>query len=149
MARVPRLTMHRMALAGVSLLVVIWLPGVLARDIHGIRANLRLSAAERAEVRGPSARAGSNLALVHIAQANIPAGEPYAVVLGGRWRGRHLAAAREAGRSWTQFALAPRFEVGPGAAAWLLILDSTPAAAGFSRPLHAWHRGRDWLVQVR
>jgi hypothetical protein len=149
MARVPRPTMHRRALVALSLLAAIWLPGVVASDIRGLRANLRLSAGERADVRGPGATAGSNLALVHLAEARMPARAPYAVVLGGRWRGRHLAAAREAGQSWTQFALAPRVEVGRRQAAWLLILDSNPVAAGISRPRHAWHLGHDWLVQLR
>lgn len=147
-ARVPRLTNQRKLLAGLSILVLIWLPGTFASDLRGLRSNLRLSAAERADARGPNAKAGTNLALVHFAQTEIPAGAAYAVVLGDRWRVRHLAAAREAGQSWTQFALAPRTEVGRASARWLLLLDSNPAGAGIAGARHEWRFGRDWLVQL-
>ena len=135
------------------LLGAAWLPGVLANDLRGLRSALRLSARERADYRGPAARDGTDLALLRVARVRIPAGAPYALVMAGRWKARHLAAAaaqaREAGTSWTQFALAPRVQVPRSRAAWVLIMDSTPQGAGFSRPLHAWRFGRDWLVDVR
>jgi hypothetical protein len=148
-ARVPRLTNQLKVLAGLSILVLIWLPGTLASDLRGLRSNLRLSASERSDARGPNAKAGTNLALLHFAQGEIPAGAAYAVVLGDRWRARRLAAAREAGRSWSQFALAPRTEVGRAAADWLLLLDSSPVRAGVAGARHEWRFGRDWLVQMR
>ncbi len=134
-------------------LIAAWLPGVLASDVRGLRSALRLSARERADFRGPDARDGTNLALLHVAGARIPAGAGYAIVMGGRWKGRHLAAgaalAREAGTSWTQFSLAPRVEVTRSRAAWVLVMDSTPQSAGLARPLHAWRFGSDWLVEMR
>jgi hypothetical protein len=140
---------ERGVLAGVSLLVLIWLPGTLASDVRGLRSDLRLSPAGRADARGPSAAAGTDLPLVRFAQSTIPSGAPYAVVRAGRWRERRLAAAREAGQAWTQFALAPRVQVGGRDAAWLLLFDSSPRAAGVSRPLRTWRFGQDWLVHRR
>jgi hypothetical protein len=140
---------RRAVLLGLLALIVIWLPGTLASDIRGLRSALRLSARARAEARGPGAQAGSDLALVRLAQAEIPPGEAYAVLTTARWRARHTAAARQAGGSWTQFALAPRVQVGRSSAGWLLILGSSPRGAGVARPLHAWRAGRDWLVELR
>jgi hypothetical protein len=140
---------RRAVLVGLFALVVIWLPGTLASDIRGLRSALRLSAQERAEARGPGAQAATDLALVRLAQTEIPPGGAYAVLTTARWRARHTATAREAGGSWTQFALAPRVQVARKAAGWMLILDSSPRGAGIARPLHAWRSGSDWLVEVR
>jgi hypothetical protein len=140
---------QRAALLGLLLLIVLWLPGTLASDIRGLRSALRLSARARAEATGPGARAGADLALLRVARATIPAGAPYAMVTTRHWRERHSATARESGGSWTQFALAPRVQVSRRSARWLLVMDSSPSAAGISRPLHAWRTGRDWLVHTR
>jgi hypothetical protein len=144
---------RRAALVVLLALVAVWLPGVLASDVRGLRSALRLSARARADARGPAARAGTNLALLHVAGIRIPAGAGYAIVMGGRWKGRHLAAKlaveREAGTAWTRFALAPRIEVARSRAAWVLVMDATPRGAGLARPLHSWRFGRDWLVEVR
>jgi hypothetical protein len=140
---------RRAVLLGLVALIVIWLPGTLASDVRGLRSSLRLSARERAEARGPGAQAATDLALVRLAQAEIPPGQAYAVLTTARWRARHTATAREAGGSWTQFALAPRVQVARRAADWMLILDSTPHGAGVERPRHAWRSGRDWLVELR
>ena len=134
---------------GLFALVAIWLPGTIASDIRGLRSALRLSARARADARGPGAQAATDLALVRLARAEIPPGGAYAVLTTARWRAGHTATAREAGGSWTQFALAPRVQVARKAAGWMLILDSSPRAAGIARPLHAWRSGHDWLVQVR
>jgi hypothetical protein len=139
---------RRGAALGLLLLVVAWLPGTLASDVRGLRSALRLSARSRAEATGPGARAGADLALLRLARATIPGRAPYAVLTSSRWRERRSAAAREAGTSWTQFALAPRVQVGRGAARWLLVLGSTPRAAGIARPLRAWRAGGDWLVEI-
>jgi hypothetical protein len=139
---------ERAVLVALVLLVLAWLPGTLAGDLRGLRSNLRLSHAGRTDARGPAARAGSDLELVRLAQARIPAGASYAVVLGGRWRGPQLAAAREAGQSWTQFALAPRAQVARTRASWLLVLGSRPANAGILRARHMWRVGEDWLVEL-
>ncbi len=140
---------QRTALLGLLLLVVLWLPGTLAGDIRGLRSALRHSARTRAETTGPGARAGADLALLRLARATIPARAPYAVLTTRSWRRRRSATARESGGSWTQFALAPRVQVARGAARWLLVIGSTPQAAGIPRPAHAWRTGSDWLVQTR
>jgi hypothetical protein len=140
---------RRAAVLGLLLLVVLWLPGTLASDVRGLRSALRHSARTRAETTGPGARAGADLALLRLARATIPAGAPYAVLTTRRWRERHSATAREAGTSWTQFALAPRVQVARREARWLLVIDSSPQAAGISLQVHAWRTGGDWLVQTR
>src|SRR4051812_17774736 len=123
---------QRAAVVGLFLLVVLWLPGTLASDVRGLRSALRHSARTRAETTGPGARAGADLALLRLARATIPAGAPYAVVTTRRWRERHSATARESGGSWTQFALAPRVQVAPTAAHWLLVMGASPRAARIS-----------------
>jgi hypothetical protein len=144
---------RRAVLIALVLLIAAWLPGVLASDLRGLRSALRLSARARADYRGPRAGEGTNLALVDVARARIPSGAGYAIVMAGRWQPRHLPArlaqAREAGTSWTQFALAPRLEVARSRARWVLVMDATPKRAGIARPEHAWRFGRDWLVEVR
>jgi hypothetical protein len=140
---------QRIAVLVLLLLVVLWLPGTLASDVRGLRSALGHSARTRAETTGPGARAGADLALLRLARATIPAGAPYAVLTTRRWREQHSATAREGGGSWTQFALAPRVQVTRRAARWLLVMDSSPQAAGVARPAHAWRTGRDWLVQTR
>ena len=139
---------QRAASLALLLLVVLWLPGTIASDIRGLRSSLRLSARARAEATGPGARAGSDLALLRLARTTIPRGAPYAVVTSRRWRERHSATAREAGSSWTQFALAPRIQVSLQAARWVLVIDASPLAAGIPRQLRAWRSGRDWLVHT-
>jgi hypothetical protein len=145
---VRRAILRRPEVLVVVLLTAIWLPGAIASDIRGLRDDERLR--HPADARGPAAAAGTNLALIHAAAARIPRSQDFAIVAGGRWRGRRLAGGRqlerEAGASWTQYALAPRFQVAPGRARWLLVLDSTPAAAGL-RPSQAWRFGSDWLVR--
>jgi hypothetical protein len=140
---------RRAAVLGLLLLVVLWLPGTLASDIRGLRSALRQSARTRAETTGPGARAGSDVALLRLARATIPAGAPYAVLTTRRWRERRSATARESGGSWTQFALAPRIQVARREARWLLVIGSSPQAAGISGAAHAWRTGSDWLVQTR
>ncbi|MDX6629148.1 MAG: hypothetical protein QOH00_1394 [Gaiellales bacterium] len=129
-------------------------PATLLADVRGARSNLRLSPAAAADARGPSASAGTNLGLVHAAQRRIPGHEPFAIVRAGRWGSaaspnRSVAFVWQAGQSWTQFALAPHLQVAPRDAAWLLIRDESPAAAGVRDPVGAWRFGADWLVEVR
>ena len=111
-------------------------------------------AAAAADARGPGAAEGTNLGLVHAALRRIPGGAPFAIVRAGRWGSasspnRSLAFVWQAGQSWTQFVLAPRVQVAPGDAVWLLVRGADPAAAGIRHPLHAWRFGPDWLVEVR
>ncbi|HEY3613831.1 MAG TPA: hypothetical protein VGK92_09005 [Gaiellales bacterium] len=140
---------QRAAFLGLLLLVVLWLPGTLASDIRGLRSSLRQSSRARAEATGPGARAGSDLALLRLARATIPAGAPYAVLTTSAWRRQRSATARESGASWTQFALAPRVQVARRAARWVLVLGASPRAAGVAGRVHAWRSGGDWLVQTR
>jgi hypothetical protein len=145
---VRRTLLRRPEVLVVAVLTAIWLPGTIASDLRGLRDDRRLQ--HPADARGPAAAAGTDLALIHAARARIPKADDFAIVAGGRWHGRRLAGglqlAREAGASWTQYALAPRFQVAPGRARWLLVLDTTPAAAGL-QPRKVWRFGSDWLVQ--
>jgi hypothetical protein len=150
----PGATWQRALLVGVVLTALAWLPATLLSDIRGARANLRLSATAAADARGPSATKGTNLGLVHAAQRRIPRREPFAIVRAGRWGSassptRSLAFVWQAGQSWTQFALAPRVQVAPRDAVWLLVRGSGPSAAGVRHVVHAWRFGADWLVEVR
>ena len=138
----------------VSLLALAWLPSTLLSDVRGLRANLKLSSSQAADARGPAVTAGTNLALVHAAKSRIPELVPFAIVRAGRWGtdekpNRKVAFIWQSGQSWTQFALAPRIQVDPSEAAWILIRDASPAEAGFPHPARAWRFGRDWLVQAR
>ena len=131
-----------------------WLPPTLLSDVRGMRANLKLSSSEAADVRGIAATAGSNLALIHAAQSRIPKLRPFAIVRAGRWGtdqkpNRKLAFVWQSGQSWTQFALAPRIQAARTDAVWILIRDANPADVGFPHPARAWQFGRDWLVKAR
>jgi hypothetical protein len=133
---------------------VAWLPVTLRSDIRGARSNLELSPAAAADARGPSAAAGTNIALVHAARERIPEGETYAIVRGGRWGStarptRSLAFVWQAGESWTQFSLAPRVEVDPAVADWILARDADPRDLGFAHPAATWSFGPDSLVKTR
>ncbi len=131
-------------------LVVAWLPQSVASDLRGLRRDLALP--NPADARGPAAAAGTDLDLIHAAQARIPRDADFAIALGGRWAGRRLPGglqlARQAGASWTQYSLAPRFQVEPEDARWLLVLDATPASLGLE-PAWALRSGRNWLVRQR
>jgi hypothetical protein len=133
---------------------VVWLPVTLHSDIQGARANFELSPREASDARGPSATAGANAALVHAAQSRIPEGETYAIVRGGKWGSstrpnRSFAFVWQAGEAWTQFSLAPRIEVAPAVADWILVRDAAPGDLGFSHPVATWSIGPDWLVKNR
>ncbi len=133
---------------------LVTLPSTLRADIDGMRTDMRLSATAASEARGPAAAAGTDIALLRAARARMPRDASFALVRGGRFGSdahpvHALAFVWEAGQSWTQFDLAPRLEVAPRRAAWLLIRDATPAAAGVRHPLHAWRFGHDWLVEQR
>jgi hypothetical protein len=141
-------------LALLGLLAIVWLPRTWQDDINGARADIRLSPAARENARGPAATAGSDLALVLGARSRIPRNASFALVRGGRFGtdahpNRTQAFVWESGQTWTQFALAPRVEVSPGLASWLLIRDASPTSVGHAHPGHQWRYGSDWLVQVR
>jgi hypothetical protein len=140
--------------AVVASLALVWLPIVLHDDVAGAAANGRLSGAAAAFARGPGATAGTNLRLVRAALARMPEDASFSLVRGGRWGSathpdRRTLFVWEAGESWTQYVLAPRLEVAPSAASWLLIRDSTPAAVGVGHPRAVWRFGTDWLVRLR
>jgi hypothetical protein len=138
----------------ISAIGIAWLPVTLLSDIRGARSNLELSSSEASDARGPSATAGTNIALVHAAQARIREGETYAIVRGGRWGSTarpnpSLAFVWQAGEAWTQFSLAPRVEVAPSVADWILVRGADPRAVGFPHPAATWPFGPDSLVQTR
>ena len=137
--------------AAISLIALVWLPGTLLSDARGLQANRRLSPAQAEDARGPSATAGSDLALVHAARRQIPRGLSFAIERGGRWGSdrrpnRAVAFVWQSGRSWTQFELAPRIQVAPADASWILMRDTAPAGARVAR---TWRLGPDWLVERR
>jgi hypothetical protein len=140
---------QRAAALGLLVLVVLWLPGTIAADVRGLRSSLELSARGRAETAGPGARAGSDSALLRLAGAKIPSGAAFAVVTTRAWRERRSGAVREAGAAWTRFVLAPRAQVAPRAAHWVLVLGASPRAAGVGDGVRTWRTGGDWLVQTR
>jgi hypothetical protein len=134
----------------VAALTVAWLPGTLRTDLRSLGDVDWVP--HPPTVLGPAARKGTNLALVEAAALRIPHKGDYAIVFGGRWKPRYLPGgyqlAREAGASWTQYALAPRFDVDQRTAPWLLLRDVSPAALGLHAAA-AWRFGQDWLVQLR
>jgi hypothetical protein len=143
-----------LVVAVVATLALVWLPMALHDDVAGAAANRRLSGDGASLARGPGAKAGTNLALVLAALAHMPRGASFSIVRGGRWGStthpnRRTLFVWETGESWTQYVLAPRVEVAPTAASWLLIRDTTPGAVGVSHPRAAWRFGPDWLVRVR
>jgi hypothetical protein len=141
-------------LVAIAAVVLIRLPLTLASDMRGARQDRHMSARSAAEARGPAALAGTDIALIRAARRIVPRDAPFAVVRGGRWgsalRPNHaLAFVWESGESWTQFDLAPRLEVAPGRATWLLVRDATPRAAGVLDVRRQWRFGSDWLVERR
>ena len=74
-----------------------------------------------------------NIALEQQALTAVRVGETYAVVPRGRWiRSRDRLGPLRYLESWLQFQLAPRLQVDPAHADWLILLDgaSEPLAAG-------------------
>jgi hypothetical protein len=141
--------LRRLEILVVAAIAAIWLPGTLLTDIRNV-GDVDL-VPHPPTVLGSAARVGTNMRLVEGAAIRIPRQEDFAIVFAGRWKPRHLQGglqlAREAGASWTQYALAPRFAVEPGTARWLLLRDASPGAIG----LHAaqsWRFGPDWLVRL-
>jgi hypothetical protein len=152
--RLARSRTQAVVLLLVLVTALVTLPSTLRSDVNGMRADARLSATAASEARGPAASEGTNIALIRAARARMPRGASFALVRGGRFGSdahpvHALAFVWEAGQSWTQFDLAPRLEVAPRQAGWLLIRDATPAAEGVRNPLHAWRFGHDWLVEQR
>jgi hypothetical protein len=140
--------------AVVALLAVVWLPIALESDLDGITSNRHLSTDQAAYARGPSAQAGTNLALVHAALTRIPAGASFSIVRGGRWGTASHPNPKnrfvwEAGESWTQYVLAPRLEVAPQQASWLLVRGGSPTTLGIANARQSWRFGEDWLVRLR
>lgn len=138
----------------VALLALVWLPGTLRGDVSGARADRGLTAQAASFARGPAAKAGTDLALVRAALAEMPSNASFSIVRGGRWGSANHPNPKtrfvwEAGESWTQYVLAPRLETAPTGASWLLLRDTTPGAAGIAHPLGAWRFGTDWLVRLR
>jgi hypothetical protein len=136
----------------VLLVVAVRLPFTVRSDVRGVEADAKLSARAVAEARGPAAAAGTNIVLLRAAQAHIPRGADYAILRGGKWGtaehpNRSEAFVWESGESWTQYDLAPRIEVAPSQARWLLIRDARPDAVGVGAPMHSWRFGNDWLIE--
>jgi hypothetical protein len=148
--RMARPVLRRPEVLLVVALTAAWLPATLRSDLSSVGDVDLVPHATQAL--GPAARVGTNVALVRAAATRIPAGADYSIVFGGKWKPRHLGGglqlAREAGASWTQYALAPRFAVDQTTASWLLLRDVSPAMLGI-RAGARWRYGSDWLVRVR
>lgn len=138
----------------IAAVALVRLPYTLVSDVRGARGDSRMSARQAGEARGPAALAGTDIDLIRAARRLMPRNAAFAIERGGRWgRGPHplhaLAFVWESGESWTQFDLAPRLEVEPARASWLLLRDETPGAAGVRHVRHRWRFGQDWLVELR
>ena len=131
-------------------IALVWLPRTVVTDVRALGQDQRLASV--VETRGPAAAAGSNLALIRAAVRRIPRDASFHVAYAGPWAPRRLRPdlqlARQAGASWMQYMLAPRFQVPAGRAQWLVVEGGPPSAVA-ARPVAAWRFGSDWLVQAR
>ena len=125
------------ALLVVALPIVLSIPPNTPSWYRSLRANYRLDHAAAIEVAPPLIRSTRNLALARQALASIPQNGTYAVVPGRLHPRRSAAARRERARttylvSWLQYWLAPRIQVDPEDAGWLILLDGAgkPPPAG-------------------
>ena len=134
------------AILFVSLPIVLWVPGNAPRWTTGLRWEYGQGPAEARGLAPPIVEHNRNLELADEALARIAPDETFAVVPQGRWKGRHARGRRIYLTSWLQFWLAPRIQVGPGKADWLIVLDGAaePLPSGVAEV----HRfGDDLLVQ--
>lgn len=128
--------------AEVATLLIVALPLVLSVPSNApawyrsLRANYRLDYETATAVAPPVVASGRNLELARQALVSIPPHGTYAVVPGHSPR-RGAAARRERARttylvSWLQYWLAPRIQVDPRDAEWLILLDAAgkPPPAG-------------------
>jgi hypothetical protein len=142
--------LRRPELLVVAAIAAVWLPGTLSTDLRNIRG-VGLPP-HPPKVVGAAVKKGTNLQLVQAAAVRIPSHDDFGIVFGGRWQPHVLGGgyqlAREAGASWTQYTLAPRFAVVPGSAQWLILRDVSPQALGL-HPTEAVRFGQDWLVRLR
>jgi hypothetical protein len=135
----------------VALPVVLSVPPNAPHWYRSLRANYVLDYAAAVAVAPPLIQAERNLPLAQRALASIAPDGTYAVIPYRRYPRRSAAALRERAHttylvSWLQYWLAPRIQVDPPDAEWLILLD----ASGIPPPANASevHRiGDDVLVR--
>jgi hypothetical protein len=129
--------------AEVATLLIVALPVLLSVPpnapawYRSLRASYRLDYATAIAVAPPVIRSGRNLALARQPLVSIPTHGTYAVVPVRRHPRRSAASRRDRARttylvSWLQYWLAPRIQVDPRDAEWLILLDAAgkPPPAG-------------------
>jgi hypothetical protein len=131
----------------VALPLVLWIPGNAPRWYAQIRRDNSRNPDTARAVTPTVLLPYRNYALEQQALVVVGRNETYAVVPRGRWVGpgsRPLAGPLTYLESWLQFQLAPRLQVEPVAADWLILLDAAaeqiPAGVAF-------HVGDDALVR--
>ena len=130
----------------VAIPVVLLVPQYTPRWLSSLRAHYRMDAAGALAVAPPLITRERNLRLARHALSAIPPDGTYAVVSYRRYETRRAAARRTYYTSWLQYWLAPRVQVDPADAQWLILLhaDGTPVPAG-ARAVYRF--GDDLLVQ--
>lgn len=119
----------------VALPLVLWVPGNAPRWYAQVRRDRNRDADTARAITPTVLLPYRNLALEQQALAVVGRSQTYAVVPRGRWvgpRSRLFAGPLTYLESWLQFQLAPRLQVEPAAADWLILLDaagSVPARA--------------------
>lgn len=135
----------------VALPIVASIPHTAPSWYESLRTNYRLDPAVAVAIAPPVMARERNLALARQALTSIAADETYGVVPHLRRPRRSASARLERARltyleSWLQYWLAPRIQVDPSDAAWLILLDAAdlPPPAG---PTAVYRFGNDFLVR--
>ena len=120
----------------VALPVVLFVPPNAHRWVDQLRRDHNRDSHTSRAVAPVAILTVQNEALEDQARASIGAHETYAIVPTGRWSTRRSdTSALTYLESWLQFQLAPRLQVEPDRADWLVVLDgaSEPPPAGAAK----------------
>jgi len=132
----------------VALPIMLWLPGNAPRWYAQVRRDHNRDADTARAVTPIVILPYRNLPLEQRALAVVGRSQTYGVVLRGRWvgpRARTLTGPLTYLESWLQFQLAPRLQVDPATADWLIVLDG--AAGPLPSGRAAYPVGDDVLVR--
>ena len=134
----------------VALPVVLWVPRNAPHWARSLRHDYRLGPSAALELVPRAVPAKPHRPLARLALSAIPMGETYAVVAHPKAPPRSAAARRERARlkyfeSWLQYWLAPRIQVNPADARWLIVLDASGRPPPTAGKVH--RIGTDLLVQ--
>lgn len=131
----------------VALPIVLWIPGNAPRWYAQVRRDHNRDADTSRAITPTVIQPYRNFDLEQAALANVRRRETYAVVPRGRWVGsRERLGPLRYLESWLQYQLAPRLQVDPAGADWLIVLDgaSEPLPAGV---LASYPAGDDVLLR--